>query len=165
MEKVSGFKVKSAPNFFQGLSSQDNSAELSSAVKNLALVLMKISNDLRLMNGGPLTGLSDIELEALQGSSIMPGKVNPVIPEQYQWLVLTLLEMMFHFSCGQSGNFQLDVMLPLIYNLLKSINLMGNAMPLLAKKCIKTFKVNTNNVRENLNRNPILLTAKFKNWV
>ena len=102
MEKVSGFKVKPAPNFFQGLSSQDNSAELSSAVKNLALVLMKISNDLRLMNSGPLTGLSDIELEALQpGSSIMPGKVNPVIPRQYQWLVLTLLVMMylFHLQC------------------------------------------------------------------
>ena len=82
VEKVTGFNVKPASNFFQGLSAQDNSSELSSAVKNLSLSLMKISNDLRWMNSGPLTGLSDIELEALQpGSSIMPGKVNPVVPE------------------------------------------------------------------------------------
>ena len=162
MEKVSGFKVKPAPNFFQGLSSQDNSAELSSAVKNLALVVMKISNDLRLMNSGPLTGLSDIELEALQpGSSIMPGKVNPVIPEAVSMACADVIGNDVSISVAvQSGNFQLNVMLPLIaYNLLKSINLMGNAMPLLAKKCIKTFKVNTKNVEENLNKNPILVTA------
>ncbi len=162
VEKFSGLKVKPASNFFQGLSSQDNAAELSSALKNLSLVLMKICNDLRWMNSGPLTGLSDIELEALQpGSSIMPGKVNPVIPEAVSMACADVLGNDLSISVAvQNGNFQLNVMLPLIaYNLLKSINLLGNCMPLLAKKCIKSFKVNKKSVQENLNKNPILVTA------
>ena len=162
LEKTSGFKVKPATNFFQGLSSQDSSAELSSALKNLALVLMKICNDLRWMNSGPLTGLSDIELEALQpGSSIMPGKVNPVMPEAVSMACADVIGNDLTVSIAvQSGNFQLNVMLPVIaYNVLKSINLLGNSMPLLAKKSIKSFKVNKKNVSENLDRNPILVTA------
>jgi fumarate hydratase class II len=162
VEKLTSFRVKPASNFFQGLSSQDNAAELSSAVKNLSLVVMKICNDLRWMNSGPLTGLSDIELEALQpGSSIMPGKVNPVIPEAVSMACADVVGNDVTISLGvQSGNFQLNVMLPVIaYNLLKSINLMGNAMPLLAKKCIKSFKINEKSTQENLDRNPILVTA------
>ena len=162
LEKASGFKVKPATNFFQGLSSQDSSAELSSALKNLALVLMKICNDLRWMNSGPLTGLSDIELEALQpGSSIMPGKVNPVMPEAVSMACADVIGNDLTVSIAvQSGSFQLNVMLPVIaYNVLKSINLLGNSMPLLAKKSIKSFKVNRKNVSENLDRNPILVTA------
>ena len=162
LDKVSGLKVKPASNLFQGLSSQDNAAELSSTLKNLSLVLMKICNDLRWMNSGPLTGLSDIELEALQpGSSIMPGKVNPVIPEAVSMACADVLGNDLTISVAvQNGNFQLNVMLPVIaYNLLKSINLLGNCMPLLAKKCIKSFKVNKKSGQENLNRNPILVTA------
>ena len=162
LDKVFGLKVKPASNLFQGLSSQDNAAELSSALKNLSLVLMKICNDLRWMNSGPLTGLSDIELEALQpGSSIMPGKVNPVIPEAVSMACADVLGNDLTISVAvQNGNFQLNVMLPVIaYNLLKSINLLGNCMPLLAKNCIKSFKVNKSNVQENLNKNPILVTA------
>ena len=162
LDKVSGLKVKPASNLFQGLSSQDNAAELSSTLKNLSLVLMKICNDLRWMNSGPLTGLSDIEIEALQpGSSIMPGKVNPVIPEAVSMACADVLGNDLTISVAvQNGNFQLNVMLPVIaYNLLKSINLLGNCMPLLAKKCIKSFKVNKKSVQENLNRNPILVTA------
>ena len=123
---------------------------------------MKISNDLRLMNSGPLTGLSDIELEALQpGSSIMPGKVNPVVPEAVSMACADVIGNDLTVSIAvQSGSFQLNVMLPVIaYNVLKSINLLGNSMPLLAKKSIKSFKVNKKNVSENLDRNPILVTA------
>ncbi len=162
VEKGSGFKVKPTSNFFSGISSQDNAAELSSSLKNLSLVLMKICNDLRWMNSGPLTGLSDIELEALQpGSSIMPGKVNPVIPEAVSMACADVLGNDLTISVAvQNGNFQLNVMLPVIaYNLLKSINLLGNCMPLLAKKCIRSFKVNKKSVSENLSRNPILVTA------
>ena len=162
LDKVSGLKVKPVSNFFQGLSSQDNAAELSSALKNLSLVLMKICNDLRWMNSGPLTGLSDIELEALQpGSSIMPGKVNPVVPEAVSMACADVIGNDLTISIAvQNGNFQLNVMLPVIaYNLLKSINLLGNCMPLLAKKCVKSFKVNKKSVQENLNKNPILVTA------
>ena len=123
---------------------------------------MKISNDLRWMNSGPLTGLGEIELEALQpGSSIMPGKVNPVVPEAVAMACADVIGNDLSITvASQSGNFQLNVMLPLVaYNLLKSINLLGNAMPLLSNKAIKTFKINKKNINESLSKNPILVTA------
>jgi fumarate hydratase class II len=162
VNKISKLKTKPAKNFFQGLSSVDNAAELSSALKNLSTILMKISNDLRWMNSGPLTGLGEIELEALQpGSSIMPGKVNPVVPEAVAMACADVIGNDVSITlAAQSGNFQLNVMLPLVaYNLLKSINLLGNAMPLLSNKAIKTFKINTKNINESLSKNPILVTA------
>ena len=162
VNKIAKLNTKPAKNFFQGLSSVDNAVELSSALKNLSIVLMKISNDLRWMNSGPLTGLGEIELEALQpGSSIMPGKVNPVIPEAVAMACADVIGNDVSISiAGQSGNFQLNVMLPMVaYNLLKSINLLGNAMPLLANKAIKTFKVNSKKIDESLSKNPILVTA------
>ena len=162
LNKLSKFKTKPSKNFYQGLSSVDNAVELSSAIKNLSIILMKISNDLRWMNSGPLTGLGEIELEALQpGSSIMPGKVNPVIPEAVAMVCADVIGNDVTVTlAGQSGNFQLNVMLPVVaYNLLKSINLLGNAMPLLANKAIKTFKINSKNINESLLKNPILVTA------
>ena len=162
VNKIAKLKTKPAKNFFQGLSSVDNAAELSSALKNLSTILMKISNDLRWMNSGPLTGLGEIELEALQpGSSIMPGKVNPVVPEAVAMACADVIGNDVSITvASQSGNFQLNVMLPLVaYNLLKSINLLGNAMPLLSNKAIKTFKINKKNINESLSKNPILVTA------
>jgi len=162
LNKLSKFNTKPAKNFYQVLSSVDNAVELSSALKNLSVILMKISNDLRWMNSGPLTGLGEIELQALQpGSSIMPGKVNPVIPEAVAMACADVIGNDVTVTlAGQSGNFQLNVMLPVVaYNLLKSINLLGNAMPLLANKAIKTFKVNSKNINESLSKNPILVTA------
>ena len=162
VNKLSKLKTKPAKNFYQGLSSVDNAVELSSALKNLSIILMKISNDLRWMNSGPLTGLGEIELEALQpGSSIMPGKVNPVIPEAVAMACADVIGNDVTITiAGQSGNFQLNVMLPVVaYNLIKSINLLGNSMPLLANKAIKTFKVNSKNINESLSKNPILVTA------
>ena len=162
VKKLSKLNVKTSSNFFKSLSSQDAAAQLSSSVKNLSLVLTKISNDLRWMNSGPLTGLGEIELEALQpGSSIMPGKVNPVVPEAVAMACADVVGNDVTVSiASQSGNFQLNVMLPVItYNLLKSIILMANVMPLLANKAIKTFKVNETNISESLGKNPILVTA------
>ena len=162
VKKLSKLDVKTSSNYFKSLSSQDAAAQLSSSVKNLSLVLTKISNDLRWMNSGPLTGLGEIELEALQpGSSIMPGKVNPVIPEAVAMACADVVGNDLTVSiASQSGNFQLNVMLPVIaYNLLKSIALMANVMPLLANKAIKTFKVNEANISESLGKNPILVTA------
>jgi fumarate hydratase class II len=162
VSKLTTLNVKTSTNYFKSLSAQDSAAQLSSSVKNLSLVLTKISNDLRWMNSGPLTGLGEIELEALQpGSSIMPGKVNPVIPEAVAMACADVIGNDVTVSIGsQSGNFQLNVMLPVIaYNLLKSINLMSNSMPLLANKAIKTFKVNKKNIEESLGMNPILVTA------
>ena len=162
VKKIAKLDVKTSSNYFKSLSAQDSAAQLSASVKNLSLVLTKISNDLRWMNSGPLTGLGEIELEALQpGSSIMPGKVNPVIPEAVSMACADVIGNDLTISiASQSGNFQLNVMLPVIaYNLLKSINLMSNSMPLLANKAIKTFKVNKKNIAESLSMNPILVTA------
>jgi len=162
VSKLTKLNVQTSTNYFKSLSAQDSAAQLSSSVKNLSLVLTKISNDLRWMNSGPLAGLGEIELEALQpGSSIMPGKVNPVIPEAVAMACADVIGNDVTVSIGsQSGNFQLNVMLPVIaYNLLKSISLMSNSMPLLANKAIKTFKVNKKNIEESLGMNPILVTA------
>ena len=162
VKKLSKLDVKTSSNYYKSLSSQDAAAQLSSSVKNLSLVLTKISNDLRWMNSGPLTGLGEIALEALQpGSSIMPGKVNPVVPEAVAMACADVVGNDVTVSiASQSGNFQLNVMLPVIaYNLLKSIALMANVMPLLANKAIKTFKVNEANISESLGKNPILVTA------
>ena len=164
MTKLLGSKFKFSPakNFFHELSAQDCSVQLSGELKNLAVVLMKVSNDLRWMNSGPLAGISDIELKALQpGSSIMPGKVNPVIPEAVSMACADVIGNDVTITvAAQSGNFQLNVMLPVIaYNLLKSINLLSGSMNALSKKAIKTFKVNHKNLELSLSKNPILVTA------
>ena len=155
-------RFESAADKFEGLASQDDAVELSGQLNVLAVALMKIANDLRMMNSGPLAGFGEIELPALQpGSSIMPGKVNPVIPEA---TCMVCAQVMGHHTAitiaGASGNFQLNVMLPLIaYNLLDSIGLLANIMRLLADKAIAGLKVNMDNVNAALTRNPILVTA------
>jgi fumarate hydratase class II len=124
--------------------------------------LTKIANDLRWMNSGPLAGIGEIELPALQpGSSIMPGKVNPVIPEAVAMVCAQVVGNDTVITvAGQSGNFQLNVMLPLIaHNLLQSIGLLANASASLADQCIGDFRVNEANIRRALDRNPILVTA------
>ena len=119
-----------ATNYFEALSSQDTAVELSGQLKVVAVSLMKIANDLRWMNSGPLAGLGEIALPALQpGSSIMPGKVNPVIPKAATMVAAQVIGNDATITiAGQSGNFQLNVMLPVIaYNLLQSIELLGIA--------------------------------------
>ena len=153
VSKLIKIKCKPSNNYFKSLSSQDAATNMSSAVKNLALVLLKISNDLRWMNSGPLTGLGEIELQALQpGSSIMPGKVNPVVSESVMMASADILGNDLTVSyANQAGNFQLNVMLPVIaYNLLKSITLAANSCTLLASKGIKTFKVNKKKHRKTI---------------
>jgi fumarate hydratase class II len=128
----------------------------------VAVSLMKIANDLRWMNSGPLAGLGEIALPALQpGSSIMPGKVNPVIPEATAMVAAQVIGNDVTITvAGQSGNFQLNVMLPVIaYNLLESLRLLANVSRLLADSAIAGFTVNQARLAEALDRNPILVTA------
>jgi fumarate hydratase class II len=149
-------------NKFEGLSAQDAAVELSGQLKTLAVSLMKISNDLRWMNSGPLAGLGEIALPALQpGSSIMPGKVNPVIPESMAMVCAQVIGNDATITiAGQSGNFQLNVMLPVIaYNLLQSIEILANGARMLADSAIAGFTVNQDNIKKALDRNPILVTA------
>lgn len=159
---LTGSDFVPADNLFTAISSQDTAVELSGQLNTLAAALMKIANDLRWMNSGPLAGLAEIQLTALQpGSSIMPGKVNPVIPEA---VAMAAAQVMGNHStitvAGQSGNFQLNVMLPVIAsNLLQSIALLARSCEALSEKCIKGFTLNTDNLQATLASNPILVTA------
>lgn len=159
---LSGIGFARRENFFEGLSSQDASVALSGQLKGLSVALHKISNDLRWMNSGPLAGLGEIVLPSLQpGSSIMPGKVNPVVPEAVAMVCAQVIGNDLTVTiAGQSGNFQLNVMLPVIaHNLLQSIELLANASVVLADSAIEGFSVNEENIRSALERNPILVTA------
>lgn len=162
LASLTGLPFTTAPDFFAAMGSQDAAVALSGALKGLAVSLMKIANDLRWMNSGPLAGLAEIELEALQpGSSIMPGKVNPVIPEA---VAMAAAQVIGHDAAitiaGQSGNFELNVMLPLVaHNLLDSLQLLSRSSALLGERAIATFKVNEAALQRALARNPILVTA------
>lgn len=149
-------------DLFALIGSQDTAVAVSGQLKAIAVSLMKIANDLRWMNSGPLAGLGEIELEALQpGSSIMPGKVNPVIPEATAMVAAQVIGNDSVITiAGQSGNFELNVMLPIIaQNLLSSIELLANSSRLLGDKAIASFKVNEARLKQALSRNPILVTA------
>jgi fumarate hydratase class II len=157
-----GLEFSPAKEHFSLIGSQDSAVALSGQLKTLAVALLKISNDLRWMNSGPLAGLGEISLEPLQpGSSIMPGKVNPVIPEAVAMVAAQVIGNDAAITiAGQSGNFELNVMLPLIANnLLESVSLLSNSVPLLSKRAIATFEVNRDNLNAALHRNPILVTA------
>jgi len=162
LSEQTGLKFTPAASKFEALSSQDTAVEMSGQLRVLAVSLTKIANDLRWMNSGPLAGIGEIELPALQpGSSIMPGKVNPVIPEAVAMVAAQVIGNDATIAIGgQSGNFQLNVMLPVVtYNLLQSVELLANASTCLADKAIAGFRVNAANINRALDRNPILVTA------
>jgi fumarate hydratase class II len=162
LAKMTGLPFVTSPNYFESLSTQDAAVELSGQLNTVAVSLMKISNDLRWMNSGPIAGLGEIVLPALQpGSSIMPGKINPVIPEA---MTMVCAQVMGNHQtvtvAGQSGNFQLNVMLPVLaYNLLQSIELLANGSRVLADQAIKGFTVNEERINSLVGRNPIIVTA------
>jgi fumarate hydratase class II len=160
--EYTGVPFTAADNQFQSLSCQDAAVETSGQLRALAVSLTKISNDLRWMNSGPLAGIGEIALPALQpGSSIMPGKVNPVIPEAVAMVCAQVMGNDATIAMGgQSGNFQLNVMLPVVtYNLLQSIEILSTASVVLADSAIAGFAVNEDNINKALGRNPILVTA------
>jgi fumarate hydratase class II len=162
LSENTGLPFTPSDNFFALMSAQDTAVAVSGQLKTLAVSLMKIANDLRWMNSGPLAGIAEISLPALQpGSSIMPGKVNPVIPEAVCMVCAQVMGNDASISiAGQSGNFQLNVMLPLIaYNLLQSIELLSSACNQLANNAIASFSVNQTTIDKALARNPILVTA------
>jgi fumarate hydratase class II len=162
LSKRTRLRFTPSPNYFESLASQDAAVELSGQLKTVAVSLMKIANDLRWMNSGPLAGLGEIELPALQpGSSIMPGKVNPVIAEATAMVCAKVIGNDASLTiAGQSGNFQLNVMLPLVaHDLLQSIGLLANVSRLLADKAIAGFTVRQAKIEAALAQNPILITA------
>ena len=162
LSRQTGLPFITSRNYFVSLSSQDAMVELSGQFKTVAVSMMKIANDLRWMNSGPKAGISDIALPSLQpGSSIMPGKVNPVIPEAAAMVCAQVIGNDATVTIGgQSGNFQLNVMLPVIaHNVLESARLLGNAARVLADKAIADFSANEEHVADLVEKNPILVTA------
>lgn len=162
ISKSTGITFIPARSLYKGLSSMDTALELSGHLKTLAMVLLKIANDLRWMNSGPLAGLGEVRLPALQpGSSIMPAKVNPVIPEAVCMAASQVAgyDTAITLAAG-SGNFQLNTMLPLIAaNLLESINLLTGCCNALETKAVNDLEMNTSNCTSALEKNPILVTA------
>ena len=162
LSAITALPCTSAPSFFKGLSSLDTVVEVSGHLKTAAVVLMKIANDLRWMNSGPLAGLGEITLPALQpGSSIMPAKVNPVIAEA---VCMAAAQVIGNYTvvtlAGQAGNFQLNTMLPLAAaNLLEAIDLLAGSARALAGSAIDGMQINREACDRALARNPILVTA------
>jgi fumarate hydratase class II len=157
-----GFHFTTLEHKFIGQSAVDGPVALSAQLRGVAIVLTKIANDLRWMNSGPIHGLAEISLPALQpGSSIMPGKVNPVIPESVAMISAQVMGLDSTVAiAGQSGNFQLNVMLPLVgANLLDMTELLANAALMLGDKAIRDFTVHADNLNAGVGRNPVLVTA------
>lgn len=162
LARDTGYHFRSLEHKFVGQSAIDSPVALSAQLRGVAIILTKIANDLRWMNSGPIHGLAEITLPALQpGSSIMPGKVNPVIPESVAMASAQVMGMDTTVAlAGQSGNFQLNVMLPLVgANLLDMVSLLSNASSILAEKAIKGLTVNVDNLNAGVGRNPVLVTA------
>jgi fumarate hydratase class II len=162
LSQQTGLDLRPARDFFAALASQDTAVELSGHLRTLGVAMTKIANDLRWMNSGPLAGLAEIALPALQpGSSIMPGKVNPVVPEAVAMVGAQVSGNDVTIGiAGQSGNFQLNVMLPVIaFNLLQSIELLAGAARTLARSSIAGFVVDARRLEQALSRNPMLVTA------
>lgn len=162
ISEKTGLDVAPAGNRFAVLAGQETMVELSGQLKVTAVALMKIANDLRWMNSGPLGGLGEVTLPALQpGSSIMPGKVNPVACETATQVAAQVIGNDAAITVGaQSGNFQLNVMLPMIArNALESITILSSACRMLADKAIAGLTVNTERLAGLVDRNPVLVTA------
>jgi len=162
ISQETGVAFREAQNHFEAQAAQDAVVETSGALKTIAVSLIKIANDVRWLASGPRCGIGEITLPSLQpGSSIMPGKVNPVIPEM-------VLQVSAHVigndaaitQGGQSGNFELNVMLPLMaYNLLQSIQLLAGAARAFAEKCVRGIEANEKKCASNLEQSLALATA------
>jgi aspartate ammonia-lyase len=161
LQKMTGFPLKPAKNTFEALQSCRPVQTVSSALKELALELIRVANDLRLLSSGPTTGLAEIALPPVQpGSSIMPGTVNPVMAECLDMVAFQVVgnDLTVSFAV-QAGQLDLNVMTPVImYNVLFSIELLTNYLPVFRKKCVEGIAVDEKRCAEYLEKNPALAT-------
>lgn len=162
MNRVTGCPFREALDHFEAQGARDASVEMSGTLKAVAVSLIKIANDIRWLGSGPRCGIGEIHLPDTQpGSSIMPGKVNPVIAES---LIQVCIQVIGHDSAitlaGLSGNFELNVMMPLIaYNLLQSLDLLANGVNNFSKKCVKGLKADRKRCEEMIGKSLALATA------
>jgi fumarate hydratase, class II len=162
ISQEAGFVFREAENHFEAQAAQDAVVETSGVLKTVAVSLIKIANDIRWLASGPRCGLGEITIPTLQpGSSIMPGKVNPVIPEMALQVSAQVIGNDAAITQGgQAGNFELNVMLPLMaYNLIQSIQLLAGAARTLAEKCIRGIEANRERCASALEQSLALATA------
>ena len=162
LQKALNINFQEAKNHFSRQGSRDEIVQLSGTLKTLASSLFKISNDIRWMGSGPISGLNELKIPALQpGSSIMPGKVNPVIPEMMMQVCAQVIgnDAAVTFS-GTNGNFELNTMLPVMaHNILESIELLTNGIKVFNEKLLIGLEPNIEKLKSNTQKNPILVTA------
>jgi fumarate hydratase class II len=162
INKMTGLQFREAENHFEAQGSKDALVETSSALKTLAVSLMKISNDIRFLGSGPRCGIGELQLPAVQpGSSIMPGKVNPVIAESLCQVAAQVIGNDTTIAvCGLSGNLELNVMMPVLaYNLLQSIEILATSTRNFAHKCVGGLKANTSRINNMIEESLALCTA------
>ncbi len=162
LSEWTGISFKEAGNKFEALAARDAEVETSGMLKAIACSLMKIANDLRWLGSGPRCGLGEILLPPTQpGSSIMPGKVNPVIAESMTMIAAQVLGNDLTITIGgQSGNFELNVMMPVIaYNLLQSISLLANGCVVFAEKCVDGIRADRERCEQMIERSLAMVTA------
>ena len=162
MARATGHPFRQAPNLFEALAGKDAAVEVSGALETIASSLAKIANDIRWLGSGPRCGIGEISLPSLQpGSSIMPGKVNPVIPEMALMVAAQVAGNGTTIKIGgMSGSFELNVMMPVIaFNLLQSIEILGNAAELMAERCIDGLEANEERCRELVEGSLAMCTA------
>ncbi len=159
LSRLTGFPLNVAPNLFEALQSRSAVAAVSGALKELSLELIRVANDLRLLSSGPTTGLAEISLPDVQpGSSIMPGKVNPVMAECLDMVAYQVVGNDLAVSMAvQAGQLELNVMMPLMmHNLLQSIQLLSSYLPVFTKKCVEGITVDTKRCAGYVALNPSL---------
>tara|TARA_B110000014_G_scaffold80286_1_gene55105 strand:- start:1272 stop:2627 length:1356 start_codon:yes stop_codon:yes gene_type:complete len=162
LEASLGVSFQEVENHFTRQGSREEVVQLSGTLKSLAVSLFKIANDIRWMGSGPISGLGELKIPALQpGSSIMPGKVNPVIPEMMMQVSAQVIgnDSTISFSAA-NGNFELNTMLPVMaHNILESIAILTSATKVFTDKLIIGLEANTEKLDENIQKNSILVTA------
>ena len=162
INEKTGWRFREATDHFEAQGARDACVEMSGVLKTVAASLIKVANDIRWMGAGPRCGIAEIHLPETQpGSSIMPGKVNPVIPES---LIQVCAQVIGSDSAitlgGLSGNFELNVMMPLIaHNLLQSIHLLANAVDNFSKRCIEGLEADRQRCEEMIEKSLALATA------
>jgi fumarate hydratase class II len=162
MASITGYPFREADDHFEAQAAKDAAVNTSGALKTVATSMFKIANDLRWLSSGPRTGIAEIQLPSLQpGSSIMPGKVNPVMSEMVMQVAAQVIGNDVAVTWGgANGNFELNVMMPLIaHNLLQSISLLASAADNFADKCVVGIIANAGRARELVERNIIVVTA------
>ena len=162
LQEITNLDVRGASNYFEAMQSNAPITEVSGALKVLAIELIRIANDLRLLSSGPKTGLAEITLPAVQpGSSIMPGKVNPVMAEMLNMVCFSIIGNDITITmASQAGQFELNVMMPVMqYKLLDSVSILTNALKVFTNKCIKGITVNVDRCYQYATNSMALVTA------